>query len=215
MTGVQTCALPILQSYREHMLEFSQMKQLELWYYLIESTELIGNIKDAAIRKRAIRTIEKARASRIAEDVFPKLAGIDGDKMFIKDQLPTIFHWKGHKPGEIEQGIKAAFADYRQTLTPAHRLLLDRYELKDAAIKVVGVGSVGKRCWIMLFKAENGDPLFLQVKQAGPSVMEPYAAKSIIQHLVPTLPTPTTLIAASFNSYRSSNRRCAGVSVWR
>lgn len=168
-----------VQYYRQYMARLSQMKQLELWYYLIESTELIGNIKDAAIRKRAIRTIEKARASRIAEDVFPKLAGIDGDKMFIKDQLPTIFHWKGHKPGEIEQGIKAAFADYRQTLTPAHRLLLDRYELKDAAIKVVGVGSVGTRCWIMLFKAENGDPLFLQVKQAGPSVMEPYAAKSI------------------------------------
>jgi uncharacterized protein (DUF2252 family) len=167
-----------VQSYRERMAKFSEMKQLALWYYLIESTTLISDIKDAEIRKRALNRIEKARESRIAEDVFPKLAGKKGENIFIKDNLPTIFHWEGHSPGEIENRIKAAFADYRETLTPAHRLLLDRYELKDAAIKVVGVGSVGTRCWVLLFMAENKDPLFLQVKESGPSVLEPYAGKS-------------------------------------
>ena len=168
-----------VQSYRERMLQFSKMKQIELWYYLIESSTLIGNIKDFEIRKRAMKKVEKARQSRIAEDIFPKLAETNGENMFIKDQLPTIFHWEGHSPGEVHEQIKSAFADYRETLNPAHQLLLDRYELKDAAIKVVGVGSVGTRCWVLLFMADSKDPLFLQVKQAGPSVLEPYAGKSI------------------------------------
>ena len=171
-----------VQSYREHMLEFSQMRNLDLWYYSLESTMLIANIKNADIRKNAIRRIEKARESRIAEDVFPKLAGSEDGKIFIKEQLPTIFHWEGHKPGEIEKEIKKAFGIYRETLHASHRLLLDRYELRDAAIKVVGVGSVGTRCWVFLLMADDKDPLFLQVKQAGPSVLEPYAGKSVFDN---------------------------------
>jgi hypothetical protein len=61
----------------------------------------------------------------------------------IKDQLPTIFHAEGHPPGEVQRDLKNAFAEYRATLSTAHQSLLDRYEIKDAAIKVVGIGSVG------------------------------------------------------------------------
>ncbi len=171
-----------VQSYREHMLEFSQMRQLDLWYYMLESTMLVASIKDTDVRKNVIRRLEKARESRIVEDVFPKLAGSVGGKIFIKEQLPTIFHWEGHKLGEIEKEIKKAFGIYRESLHASHRLLLDRYELRDAAIKVVGVGSVGTRCWVFLFMADDKDPLFLQVKQAGPSVMEPYAGKSVFDN---------------------------------
>ena len=72
-----------------------------------------------------------------------------------------------------------AFAGYRESLQEDRRLLLDRYELKDIAIKVVGVGSVGTYCSIVLLMASEKDPLFLQVKQARTSVLEPYAGKSI------------------------------------
>ena len=70
-------------------------------------------------------------------------------------------------------------AGYRATLAPAYQSVLDRYELRDAAIKVVGIGSVGTYCWVMLFMAGQDDPLFLQVKEARASVLEPYAGASL------------------------------------
>ena len=97
----------------------------------------------------------------------------------IKDQLPTIFHAEGHKPGEVQKVVKEVFDSYRGTLHSSYKSLLDRYELKDAAIKVVGVGSVGTNCWVLLLMAGEGDPLFLQVKEARASVLEAHAGKSV------------------------------------
>ena len=74
--------------------------------------------------------------------------------------------------------VRKAFARYRETLPEHRRLLLDRFKVADIAIKVVGVGSVGTMCAVLLLLAREGDPLFLQVKQAGPSVLEAYAGKS-------------------------------------
>ena len=75
--------------------------------------------------------------------------------------------------------MREGFARYRETLTPAHRALLDRYEIKDAAIKVVGVGSVGTACFVLLFMAGGEEPLLLQIKEARASVLEDYAGKSV------------------------------------
>lgn len=154
------------------------MPQMELWYYMIDSATLIAGLDDPDIRKRAIKRIEKARESKIADDVFPKLAAKEGEIIYIKDQLPTIFHWEGHEPGEINKLVKFAFSGYRDSLSSSYQTLLDRYEMKDVAIKVVGVGSVGTLCWVLLMMASEHDPLFLQAKQAGPSVLEAYAGKS-------------------------------------
>lgn len=167
-----------IQSYREHLAKFSMMPQMELWYYMIDSATLIAGLDDPDIRKRAIKRIEKARESKIADDVFPKLAAKEGEIIYIKDQLPTIFHWEGHEPGEINKLVKFAFSGYRDSLSSSYQTLLDRYEMKDVAIKVVGVGSVGTLCWVLLMMASEHDPLFLQAKQAGPSVLEAYAGKS-------------------------------------
>lgn len=171
-----------VKSYREHMFEFSKMKQLDLWYYMLDSTILLANLKDDDIRKRVIKRLEKARESHAAQDIFPKLIASEGEKIFIKDQLPTIFHMKNTDIGDIDEKVKKVFTAYRDTLQPSYRLLLDRYELKDYAIKVVGVGSVGTLCWVLLLMADDKDALFLQVKQAGPSVLEPYAGKSIYEN---------------------------------
>ena len=100
----------------------------------------------------------------------------------IKDQLPTIFHAEGHSPGEVQKVVRDVLAVYRTTLPSAYQSLLDRYDLRDAAIKVVGIGSVGTSCWVLLFMAGDSDPLFLQVKEARPSVLEPYAGKSLFSN---------------------------------
>ena len=97
-----------------------------------------------SFRKRAIDThAEGAREEHRGEDMFPKLVEHKGDMPVIKDQLPTIFHLEGHPPGEIQQALRDALAVYRASLPLPTRSLLDRYELRDAAIKVVGIGSVG------------------------------------------------------------------------
>ncbi len=168
-----------VRAYRESMAEFSQMKTLELWYYALGADEIAANLKDAGMRKRVLARIEKERGKSTAEDVFPKLVEHKGDKPVIKDQLPTIFHLEGHPPGEIQKTLLDALALYGESLNPATRSLLNRYELQDAAIKVVGIGSVGTACWVFLFTAAEGDPLFLQVKEARPSVLEPYAGANI------------------------------------
>jgi hypothetical protein len=161
------------------MAEFSKMKTLELWYLAMGADDLVANIKDLDLRQRALKRLQKEKARSVADDIFPRLVEHNGDIPVIKDQLPTIFHAKGHSPGEIEKTVLDSFAGYRETLPPSCQSLLDRYQLRDAAIKVVGVGSVGTRCWVMLFMAGEGDPLFLQVKEARRSVLETYAGASV------------------------------------
>jgi uncharacterized protein (DUF2252 family) len=177
-TVVTTC----VRTYRESMAEFSQMKTLELWYYSLAADELVANIKDPAFRRKALKRLQKERARSVAEDIFPKMVEHKGENPLIKDQLPTIFHAEGHPPGEIQQVLRDALAAYRDTLPHSSQSLLDRYELRDAAIKVVGIGSVGTNCWVFLFTAGEGDPLFLQIKEARASVLEPYAGASVFSN---------------------------------
>src|SRR5208282_5583718 len=171
--------LGCVRSYREHMAEFAEMKVLDLWYFTIDVEMLIASVKDSVIRRGAIKNLAKARESSTSEGLFPKLVGDSGGSPIFKDQLPAIFHWKGHTAGEIHPIVRDAFARYRESLAPNYRMLLDRYEIKDAAAKVVGVGSVGTACWMILLVAGGGDPLILQVKEARASVLEGYAGKSI------------------------------------
>ncbi len=172
--AVLTC----VRSYRKHMLEFGEMDPLKLWYSVVDSESLLATMDDPDFRKRAINRIEKERTRRVEEDLFPTFKHGAGKTPVIEDQLPTIFHWKDHDPGEIHPIVKRSFALYRDTLAPSTQALLDRYELRDAAIKVVGVGSVGTGCWVALFTDGDGNSLVLQAKEARASVLEAYAGKS-------------------------------------
>ena len=171
-------ALTCARTYREAMAEYSEMRTLELWYHSLGADELVATIEDPDIRDRALKRLQKERGKSVAEDIFPKLVEQKGKVPLIKDQLPTIFHAEGHPPGEVQQAVLEALEAYRTTLHPSHRNLLERYQLRDVALKVVGIGSVGTLCWVMLFTAGEGDPLFLQVKEARSSVLEPYAGRS-------------------------------------
>ena len=172
---VTTC----VRTYREVMAGYSKLGTLELWYESVELRDLLRTIEDPVVRRRGVDRLEKERGKSRAEEIFPKLAENKGEMPLIRDQLPTIFHHPDHPPGDIQQAVRNVFAGYRATLPSAYQSLLDRYELRDAAIKVVGIGSVGTACWVLLFMAGEGDPLFLQVKEARPSVLERYAGKSI------------------------------------
>jgi len=86
-----------------------------------------------------------------------------------------VYHQDDLRHKRFREQIEDAFNRYRRTLLPARRLLLDRYHIVDVAIKVVGVGSVGTECGVVLLMSGNGDSLFLQYKEAAPSVLEPFA----------------------------------------
>ena len=174
--------LACVRSYREHMTEFSEMNPLDLWYSTVDSEMMLATLDDPEFRKRGIKRIEKEKTRRVEEDLFPSFKKAAGKAPVIEDRLPTIFHWKGHKPGEIHSAVRKSFASYRESLPSTTRALLDRYELRDAAIKVVGVGSVGTGCWVALFTDGDGNPLVLQAKEARASVLEAYAGKSVFQN---------------------------------
>ncbi len=167
-----------VRSYRKSMRQFSHLKTLELWHSGIWLRDLVESMGDKKLQKRVLKRVKKERAKSSAEEIFPKLVEQTGDVPVIKDELPTMFHAEGHTPGQIQKAVADAMKGYRNTLAPSVQSLYDRYQLRDAAIKVVGVGSVGTLCWVLLLMAGEDDPLFLQVKQARPSVLEEYAGAS-------------------------------------
>src|SRR5262249_27432333 len=124
------------------------------------------------------KRIAKARQQSAEEHDFPKLAEVVGRLPVIKDNPPLIYHWRDQQQRtDFFKRVTKTFERYRQTLADDRQMLLDRYEIRDVAIKVVGVGSVGTHCGIVLLTSGE-HPLFLQVKEAGPSVLEAYAGKS-------------------------------------
>jgi uncharacterized protein (DUF2252 family) len=172
-------ALRCVESYREHIDRSARMTVLERWYEHIDASDILSALSGKKWRREVQTQIEKAVARSVLEDDFPKLATVEGGKPRIKDNPPLIFHQGDVAAGgEYGRAIKAAFRQYGKTLSDERRELLDRFELKDIAIKVVGVGSVGTMCGLLLLMADTDDALFLQVKEARVSVLEPYAGKS-------------------------------------
>jgi uncharacterized protein (DUF2252 family) len=171
--------LECVRSYRENMLNFSEMRTMELWHYSLGPDLLLSKLKDPEIKRRGLKRLEKERARSIAEEIFPQIVKGSGNSTFIKDQLPSIFHWENHLPGEVVQETVDTFELYKKSLPPGFSHLLSRYQVKDVVIKVVGVGSVGTACWVVLLMTGDRDPLFIQAKEARKSVLEAYAGKSI------------------------------------
>ena len=175
------CAVSCARSYRERMREFSRMDPLRTWYAKVSDEDFIGALPKA-LKKNTRKRIEKARAHAGSEMDFPKLTDSVGGQIRITDQPPLIFHPELTRAPDAGATVEQIFGAYRVTLADDRRMLLDRYRLVDVAIKVVGIGSVGRRCWIALLMSEANNPLFLQFKEAVQSVLEPYAGKSAYSH---------------------------------
>jgi uncharacterized protein (DUF2252 family) len=175
-TDQRDAALTCVRSYREHMLEYADMTVLEIWYASLQFSDTLAAIYNKAARRRLKKRVAKVEASQVPEHEFPKLVEARGGRYVIKDAPPLIYH----DPRIVASGeaIERALALYRESLSDARRVLLDRYKVMDFALKVVGVGSVGTLCAVALLMAAGDDPLFIQIKEAGPSVLENYLGKS-------------------------------------
>jgi len=181
-SSAEDAALACARSYREHMAEFSEMGALDVWYARLDPKGLFSVIENPKLRKNIEKRVEKRVAKETARSAleydFPKLAKATGEQMLLRDNPPTIYHVREDGQLEFDAAVREGFARYRDTLPDDRRTLLDRFELKDIAIKVVGVGSVGTTCAVMLLMAGERDPLFLQLKEARASVLEAHAGKS-------------------------------------
>ncbi len=175
-------AVAAARSYRERLREVAEMSPLEAWYTKIGTEEFFGLVDDPDIKKRMLRRIEKAKDDRAADADFPKLAEMVGGQVQIKDQPPLIFHTDASRADGFREMVDKALATYRESLPDDRKALLDQYRLVDVAMKVVGIGSVGRYCSIGLFMSSSNQPLFLQFKEAVASVLEPYAGKSLYGH---------------------------------
>jgi uncharacterized protein (DUF2252 family) len=175
-TESRKAALRCIQSYHEHMHCYAEIGALEMWYQRMDN--MVACIKSRKWKKIVQKQIAKASSRTVAEHDFPKLGSVKNGKVRIKDNPPLIFHQTAVGAARYDRLVKDAFRCYRETLPDDLKTLVDRYEVKDVAIKVVGVGSVGTRCAILLMMTGDNEPLFLQVKEVHESVLEPYAGKS-------------------------------------
>ncbi len=167
-----------VRSYRERLWEHVEQSPLEIWYERISLDEEIERATDAKARARRKKLRERAE-QRVGDSLFPKLAREEGGQMSIVDQPPLLFH--PHLEN-AEALAKDFLETYRSSLASDRRVLFDRYQLRDAAVKVVGVGSVGTRCLVALMSSVDGHPLFLQIKEAGPSVIETFGVAPACVH---------------------------------
>ena len=158
-------------AYRDHMAVYAPMHALELWYQRIDAAQ-VAELHFETLKKSA----EEAPPYPVTEHLFPKMTGGTGVTCKIREQIPLIF--RARRGDETISNIRRLLADYRITLPADRRALLDHFELVDAVVKVVGVGSVGTRCAVALLMGGDDDSLFLQLKEARASVLEPYAGRS-------------------------------------
>lgn len=167
------------QSYRRAMASFSHMGELDVWYARLDVDQVVAPAlehADAAQREQVGRHLKKAYA-KTSKRAFDKLVSVeDGDPRIVFDP-PFVVPLDRFAPAldaeRASAGLVELLAGYRQSLSPETRILFDRFDYVDAAQKVVGVGSVGTRAWIVVLAGRNeAEPLVLQVKEAQDSVLE-------------------------------------------
>jgi uncharacterized protein (DUF2252 family) len=166
-TVARDTALSCVRSYRLSMSEFSQMGTLDVWYASIEVEKMMPAIKDKEAQKRLRKRVADARTKNVLEYLYPKLVGTEGPTPTIKDAPLLIYHAHEYRHKGFAKVFWKAFAAYRESMPEYRRILLDRFKPMDVAIKVVGVGSVGTACAVLLLMVTEKDPLLLQIKEAG------------------------------------------------
>ncbi|HNW54449.1 MAG TPA: DUF2252 domain-containing protein [Bacteroidales bacterium] len=176
--GVQAA----VSSYRKHMQEYARMGYLDLWYATINETDILKSLTGTA-HKGALKIMAKAR-QRTHLQVLGKLTDLVDEKYRLRENAPFIVRETNVQGGRpIEEALGLFFESYFQSLADERKSLLRNYRVTDVVRKIVGVGSVGTRCWIVFMTGNHSDdPLFLQIKQAERSVLEPYVSKSIYEN---------------------------------
>jgi uncharacterized protein (DUF2252 family) len=183
-----TADLAVTRAYREAMREFAQMRALDLWYARLDMDDVAKLWASQASGKqlrRFDRNLGKARAKDSLRASGRLTEVVDGRRRIISDPpliIPIEELFADHGAA-IERAVRSALSSYRRTLPVDRRRLMERFHYAHAARKVVGVGSVGTRAWIVLMLGrDDEDPLFLQLKEAEASVLEPYLGASEHKH---------------------------------
>lgn len=167
------------RSYRVQIARFAEMRVLEVWYSRLDEARVARDAPTAVLRRRLEEGIAEARAAT-AEKMLPRMTEFVDGRRRIVNRPPYVLHMA--QSGGAYERLVRLFSSYRRSLPADRRFLLDRYRMEDTAVKVVGVGSVGTRCGVILLLASENDPLFLQINEARPSVLEPFAGRSRFVH---------------------------------
>jgi len=200
-----------VHEYGERMHEYSSYSSMELWHEIVTFERMMERAVTDEGKRLIAKTSAKA-ATRTHENVLAKMAVLSNGRWAIQDAPPALFHPTGPNSllgkdrqwsdTEAWQGkLASAFNDYLSTLSSDRRALMGQYELHDTAFKVVGVGSVGTFCLIMLFVDSHGKPLFLQVKEARPSVIASYFPAEGLAHQGQRVVTGQRLLQAASDSF--------------
>lgn len=175
------------QLYRKTMSQFSEMGNIEVWYEHLDLENLMAEKADSlsSEQKKQIKAISQKALSKNSERAVMKLTETVNGKLRIKSDPPLIvptreLFGEDKTRFDFHHSIGKAINIYKKSLPVERQVLIDQYEPAEMAHKVVGVGSVGRKAWILILMGrENGDPLVLQIKEAGASVLEAYYGASI------------------------------------
>jgi uncharacterized protein (DUF2252 family) len=168
--GAKAIVATSVEAYRTRMRNLAKLSPMEIWHSKVDLAREVEGIEHRALRRELRGILAKARDHLAEDDNFPHL--VQGKKPRIADRPPLIYHFTAKGDARHHVHARRAFDAYASRLAPDRLCLVDRYALKDVAFKVVGVGSVGTFCAIGLFMCGDGTPLFLQIKEAGKSVLE-------------------------------------------
>jgi len=178
-------AAVVCKAYRKSMRRFAQASILDIWYFDIEAESVLKVFDKSAKKgaKHAQKTVQKARSHTRERTITKLTETVDGKRQIINDpplivRLDDFFNQE-QKAQITEQDIKKVWLEYLNSLPKDRRLLLSRFRIADAALRVGGVGSVGTRCTILLLEGHTADDaLILQQKEAGPSALSGYLPKT-------------------------------------
>ena len=168
----------LTEAYRDHMRRFARMDTLEAWYWRLTSQTLLRLGSEDAAELAVIKKAQRSTARVFAESATKKGAA---GRLMIRNKPPFVYHDAKATQREIRgfrDGLPTFLAQYRASLAPERQRLLDRYTLHDVAVLTPGVGSVGRRCFLLLLVADQRHPLFLQCKEAAASVLEAHHGAS-------------------------------------
>jgi uncharacterized protein (DUF2252 family) len=159
--AARRAVLEAVGSYQDWMERYSAMTHLDVWYSRLEVNEML-ELLTPSVRKLSTKRVDRMAAKNHLKALDKLTTVVDGRRRIVDDP-PLVEHVA---VDEVRRRLESVFRQYRTSLASDRRALFDHYRFVDFARKVVGVGSVGTRCWIGLFQGPNGGPLFLQVKEA-------------------------------------------------
>ncbi|TWF45673.1 uncharacterized protein (DUF2252 family) [Chitinophaga polysaccharea] len=172
-------AIDVASAYRNAIAEYAQMNTLDLWYMKFDIPGLLNNSKSEKVKTMLKTAIDKAEKSTPEKVLYKITTGVLGN-FEIADQHPLVYHTIDLV--KQKEMVHHFLESYLNTLQDDRRYLMSQYRIVDLALKVVGVGSVGTRCYVALMMNDKNEPLFMQVKEARNSVLEAYTGKCKYKH---------------------------------